>query len=392
MATPPKRRWINRVLTATGNRLFRPSLYIFWLSLLAASFFALTFYVNRRFSARERQLSAYRFQQAQTLLGEGKTKDAILDLRAALLYSHNNPEYSFSLAQALASANQTLEARSYFVNLLQDEPGNASINLELARLAAKDNDAAGAVRYFNSAIYGTWEADPILRRQQVRQELINFLIAKGLKTQARGELLTFTAEMPNNSNSQLWAARAFTRLADDRSALDFYAAALHSDRRNLAAILGAGWSAFRLGRQREALEYFKGADSIHQDPATSQMIELVSLVIDLNPFESRLPAAERRHRVILAMDIIDHRLQQCAEAQQVALEKTGGNSLQMDRSQWMYLDKRVRVAYKNADLVQLLAPIATLVTSIEQQNGCGSATPNDQAMLRIYQNGEELRP
>ena len=96
--------------------------------------------------------------------------------------------------------------------------------------------------------------------------------------------------------------------------------------------------------------------------------------------------------MILAMDIIDHRLQQCAEAQQVALEKTGGNSLQMDRSQWMYLDKRVRVAYKNADLVQLLAPIATLVTSIEQQNGCGSATPNDQAMLRIYQNGEELRP
>ncbi|HJW98648.1 MAG TPA: tetratricopeptide repeat protein [Terriglobales bacterium] len=392
MATPPKRRWTTRPLAAIRKKLFRPSLYVFWLTLLAVGFFVLTFYVNRRFAVRQRQLSSYWFQQAQALLEQGRAKDAILDLRTALFYSHENPQYSFALAQALATANQTLAARSYFLNLLQDEPGNGSVNLELARLAVKENDASGARRYFNSAIYGTWDRDPILRRQQVRQELINFLIARGLKTQARGELLTFTADMPNTPNLQLWVARAFTRLDDDRSALDFYTAALPSDRRDVAALLGAGWSAFRLGRYREALEYFKGADAIHQDPATSQMIGLVSLVIDLNPFESRLSAAERRHRVILAMDIIDHRLQQCSEAQQVALEKTTGNPLQMARSQWIYLDRQVRLAYKNADLVQLLAPIATLVTNIEQQNGCGSATPNDQAMLRIYQNGEELRP
>src|SRR3954464_393520 len=353
MATPPKRRWTTRPLAAIRKKLFRPSLYVFWLTLLAVGFFFLTFYVNRRFAVRQRQLSSYWFQQAQALLEQGRAKDAILDLRTALFYSHENPQYSFALAQALATANQTLAARSYFLNLLQDEPGNGSVNLELARLAVKENDASGARRYFNSAIYGTWDRDPILRRQQVRQELINFLIARGLKTQARGELLTFTADMPNTPNLQLWVARAFTRLDDARRALDFYTAALPSDRRDVAALLGAGWSAFRLGRYREALEYFKGASALHEDPSTSQMIELVSSVIELNPFESSISAAERRHRLMLAIGIADTRLRTCADSKDVDLDSVGGDPLQLSRSQWTYLNRQVRGTYNNSGLVQL---------------------------------------
>jgi hypothetical protein len=32
-----------------------------------------------------------------------------------------------------------------------------------------------------------------------------------------------------------------------------------------------------------------------------------------------------------------------------------------------------------------------LITTVEQQDGCGPANASDQAMLRIYQNAEELQ-
>jgi tetratricopeptide (TPR) repeat protein len=295
------------------------------------------------------------------------------------------------LAQALAAADRVGEARSYFLSMLEDEPGNGAVNLQLAHLAEKQDDIDNAIRYLNGAMYGGWDTDPIVKRQQVRQELIGFLISKGLKTQARGELLTYTTEMPKNSNSQLWVAQAFSRLGDDRSALDFYKAGLRTNRHDVSALLGAARAAFHLERYNEALEYFKAADEIHDDPATSQMMQLVTTVIELNPFHSRISAEERRHRLVLAMDVADHRLQQCAQAQNVDLKTVGGHPLQLARARWMYLDSRIRQARRDADLVQLLAPTATLVTTVEQMDACGPANASDQAMLRIYQNAEELQ-
>lgn len=392
MDTPPQRSWATRVRAGRRRiRVFRRPIYIVWLSLLAVIFFSFTFSINRLYAQKQQYLSVHWFQQAQDALANNKPQEAISDLRTALLYSHDNPQYLFTLAQALAAADRVAEARSYFLSMLEDEPGNGAVNLQLAHLAEKENDVDNAVRYLNAAIYGGWDSDPILKRQQVRQELIGFLISKGLKTQARGELLTYTTEMPKNSNSQLWVAQAFSRLGDDRSALDFYKAGLRSNRHDVSALLGAARSAFHLEHYSEALEYFKAADEVHEDPATSQMVQLLSTVIELNPFESRISADERRHRLVLAMDVADHRIQQCAQARNVDLKTVGGNPLQLARARWMYLDRRIRQARRDADLVQLLAPIATLITTVEQQDGCGPANASDQAMLRIYQNAEELQ-
>ena len=392
MKAPPKRKWATRVRAAKDRiRALRRPIYVFALSLFATGFFAFTFTISRRFEEKRNNLSSYWFEQGQEELDEGKPQNAVPDLRAAVFYSHQNPRYVFNLARALAAADRVPEARSYFLNLLDEEPGNGSINLELARLAAKDNDANQARRYFNGAIYGAWDSDPVSRRQQVRQELINFLIGADLKTQARGELMSYTAEMPNTPNAQLWVARAFTKLGDDRNALDFYIAASRTNRRDVAALLGAGWAAFRLGRYHEALEYFKGASALHDDPSTSQMIELVTSVIELNPFESSIPATERRHRLVLAMGIADKRLRRCADAHDVDLDTVSGDPLQLTHSQWNYLNRQLRGTYNNSGLVQLLAPVASLITSIEQKSGCGAPIPEDQAMLRIYQGGGELQ-
>jgi len=392
METPAQHSFASRVLTRSRIRIFRRPIYIVWLFVLAAAFFAFTFGINRLYAQRQQQLSVYWFQQGQAALKQGKPKDAISDLRTALLYSHDNKDDLFALAQALDAANRIPEAQSYFLSLLEDEPGSGAINLELARLAARNADINRAMRYFNGAIYGAWDQDALTKRQQARQEFISFLILKDLKMQARGELLSFTADMPRTFDSQLWVAQAFRRLGDDSSALDFYKSALLINHGDPSALAGAGETSFHLGNYPQALQYYKRSAALHNDPRTAQMIQLTNLILDLNPFESNIPAAERRHRLILSLDTADRRLQQCAQAQNIALDTPGAGPLQSARSQWLQLDAQLRRARSDADLVQLLAPVAALIVTTEQQTGCGATLIIDQAMLHIYQNVEELRP
>jgi len=392
METPAQHSFASRVFTRSRIKIFRRPIYIVWLSLLAVAFFAFTFGINHLYAQREHRLSVYWFQQGQAALKQGRPKDAISDLRTALLYSHDNKDYRFALAQALEAADSIPEAQAYLASLLDDEPGSGAINLELARLTAKSDDMNRAMRYFNGAIYGAWDEDAVTKRQEARQELISFLISKTLTTQARGELLSFTAEMPKTFDSQLWVAQAFSRLADDSSSLDFYRSALRINHQDSSALMGAGEASFHLGNYHQALQYYERSETVHNDPKTAHMIQLTTLILDLNPFASNISAAERRHRLILALDTADHRLRQCAQEQHVALDTPGTGPLEAARSQWLQLDARLRRARSDADLVQLLAPIAALMTNTERQTGCGAATTTDLAMLHIYQNAGELQP
>ena len=390
METPLRRSLADRIL---GKRvIFRRPIYVVWLSAIAIVLFAATFGLNRVYAQRQQQLSVFWFREGQTALAAGRPKLAIDDLRTALVYSHDNQEYLFALAQALAAANRVPEARSYLLSLLEDEPGSGPVNLGLAHLAVKTHDSSHAMRYFNGAIYGAWDANPETQREQVRKELIDFLISQQLKTQARGELLTLSAEMPKDSGSDLWVANAFAELGDDSSALDFYAASLKRDRHDPDALLGAGQAAFHLGRYREALAYFKRAHSAHPDAESEQMLELTSLILELNPFESSLSHDERRHRMVLAMDVADRRLRQCAQLQHVDLSVPGTNAMQTARAQWLQLDRKIAHARSHSSLVELLNPLASLILGIEQQPNCGVAAQNDQAMLHIYSHAEELQP
>lgn len=390
MEAPLRRSLADRIL---GKRvIFRRPIYIFWLSAITIVLFAATFGLNRVYAQRQQQLSVFWFREGQTALAAGKPKLAIGDLRTALVYSHDNQEYLFALAQALAAANRVPEARSYLLSLLEDEPGSGPVNLELAHLAVKVHDTGHAMRYFNGAIYGAWEANPEAQRQQVRKELIDFLISQQRKTQARGELLTLSAEMPKDSDSELWVANAFAKLGDETSALDFYTASLRRNRRDPDALLGGGHAAFHLGRYRDALAYFRRADSARPSPESGQMLELTSLILELNPFESSLSHDERRHRLVLAMDVADRRLQQCAQLQHVDVSVPGTNALQIERAQWLQLDRQIGHARSNSSLVELLNPVASLIMGIEQQPGCGVAAQNDQAMLHIYSHPEDLQP
>ncbi len=71
-------------------------------------------------------------------LRAGRAEAAQADFRTALSYSHDDAQYQLRLAQALMATGHSrekgTEARNYLLNMLEHEPGNGTVNLELARL------------------------------------------------------------------------------------------------------------------------------------------------------------------------------------------------------------------------------------------------------------------
>ena len=70
--------------------------------------------------------------------------------------------------------------RDSFNALLESQQGNGLINLQLARLAARQGNESQAIEDYQRAIYGNWEGDGYVRRRTVRFELINYLIGRHL--------------------------------------------------------------------------------------------------------------------------------------------------------------------------------------------------------------------
>jgi len=387
MDTLPHRRW-SPFLFAGRIRRFR-GIHFVWLSVIAVVLFAITFFFERAYAQRQQQMSVDWFERGQQALSQGQPKDAVTDLRTALIYSHQNQQYLFALGRALEADHRIPEARAYFLSLLDQQPGSGPVNLELAHLEANSGDVNRAMRYFNAAVYGAWESDPVAQREQVRKEFIGFLTDKGFTTQARGELLTLSAEMTKSPQSDLWLAQAFGRLGDDRNALGFYDASLRVDRRNPDALFGAGQAAFRLEQYRQALRYFRRAAAVRDDANTQRMLQLTSMVLDMNPFESALSVKQRKDRLVLSMDVADRRLRQCEQGQHVPLNAAQTAAVQTERMQWMQLDRQLRQTRTDASL--WLGPITQLINSVEQQTACGPFTDTDKAVQLIYENAE-LQP
>ena len=104
-------------------------------------------------------------------------REAVADFRNALAYSRDNDLYRLRLAQALMADHRPQEARSHLLSLWEKEPGDGTLNLELARLAAMWGDTPQAVRYYHAAIYGVWPDEPMAHRWQIRFELSEYLLA-----------------------------------------------------------------------------------------------------------------------------------------------------------------------------------------------------------------------
>ena len=282
--------------------------------LLAAAFCAATVFAARFYRAKQRQLGIMWFARGQAALAAGQPQTAIQDFRNALYYSREDPACRLRLAQALADANRLPEAQSYLLSLWQDEPGNSTVNLQLARLAARQSRTQSALRYYHGAIYGFWsEGDAPTLRRQTRLELIHYLLALRDFTQADAELIALTPELPRPSPANAQVGELFLQAGDPERALQQFEQALRSNPRQPAALRGAGQAAFQLARYRDAAQYLERAQRLGpRDPQSEELLATSRLVLEWNPYAKGINAGARALRIAQAFRQARRRLDQCA--------------------------------------------------------------------------------
>jgi Tfp pilus assembly protein PilF len=299
----------------------RDSISLLTLLLVTIALFTATVFLFRAFSNLRSRLASRWLERGEAALHGGHPELAIEDLRSALAYSPGHTEIEVELAEALADAGRTQEATSYFNTLWEAEPGNGTINLQLARLAARQDLQSEAQQYYRASIYGTWEGDGSVRRRQVRLELINYLIATSKFDQARSELLIVAGNAPNDPSILLPIAALMEKAGDPANASHIYRTILQHGPPNLIALEGAGRTAFALGNYVQARDYLHRAlaqpgMASHSAQARQDITDLADEAVQIlllypSPSLSQRAQAER---VLHDRNLAQQRLQECAAA------------------------------------------------------------------------------
>jgi tetratricopeptide (TPR) repeat protein len=313
---------------------------------------------------------------------------AIDDFRTALVYSRQNDLYRLRLAEALIAAGSLDEARTYLLNVWDDESENGTVNLALGRLAARSGNISEAQRYYQSAIYGRWESDAEQHRTEARLELCIFLLGYGRTSEAQGELMALAGSLPSDPSLHTEVAKLFLEAQDKQHALDQFRAALRLDPKRLEALLGAGEIAFQAGDYRSAERYFGRALTENPNNARGRArLSIARLVLANDPFEPRLSNQERSTRVAQVFQRALARLEDCAHILGESLPPQSATPL-LDlqqiyaRAQKMRPEVRVSNLRRNPDLQTSALDLAFEAEELAAQR-CGSPQGLDEALLLI---------
>jgi tetratricopeptide (TPR) repeat protein len=280
----------------------------------------LTYLLVQSFKDHRQELAQRWARRGEAALAAHQPDLAVNLLRSALAYEPGR-RTEIDLAEALAEAGRTQEAVAYFNTLLETEPGSGIINLQLARLAARQNDKARAVNYYQTALDGTWDSDGFDRRREVRLEMARYLIQIGDLNHARNELLIASSNSPNLPEVQLQIAGLLLQCKSPADALSIYRMVAQKRGGLWSAVAGAGQTAFDLGEFALAHGYLERAvadRSFRQQPApvqtaVQQMLATTRQILAVFPSED-LPARERADRVLHDVNVARARFDGCDPA------------------------------------------------------------------------------
>jgi tetratricopeptide (TPR) repeat protein len=338
------------------------------------------------YHAKERGLGEEWYSRGEAELQAGRAPAALEDFRTALAYSQDNIRYQLRLAQALMAAGQLSEARNYLLSLWEREPGNGTVNLELAHLAVRQRSGSEALRFFHGAIYGAWEDDTIARRRAARLELAEFLLDAGDNARAQSELIALAASLPRDPQLEAQAGTLMLRAGGYDQALKLFRQALGEHPRMEAALLGAGEACFDMYDFAGAQHYLSRA--VTEDPQLSRaasLLETTRLVLSIDPLLRGLSSSERARRTRRAFDQALERLQDCAVRRGVDLKaKGGGAELQELYAAGNRLEPHLRESELRRDS-DLVSTTMDWVFQIEltTERECGPPQGPDQALLLL---------
>jgi tetratricopeptide (TPR) repeat protein len=367
----------------------------------------LTWLIFRSYSQHQRDAAARWKRRGEDALRQNNAPAAVYDLRTALGYGLDNPGTEVELARALAEVGtpRSLQEATVYLNALWErEPGNGNINLQLARLAARQGQRAAALDHYHAAIYGVWEGDGTIRRRQVRLELVRYLIQQNRFDDARDELL-IAAGNDTSTPGLMEVAGMLAEAHDPPDALRIYHEV--AGRRPVAAqaLEGTGQMAFLMARYKMARTYLEramkasgAAHPLADRALVEKNLQIANAVMTIYPSEE-LPRRERLRRVVHAHDVAQKRYQACANgtAGQNATPQNGRTQIQNNEqmtslgNRWQSMRPKLTVAAL-ADDAQLEQATMQLVydTELATAQVCGEPTGEDAALLRIAQSPDSI--
>jgi len=297
----------------------RDSVTFLVLLLATVALYAITSFLFRSFSTRRIELGREFALSGQKALRNGDPTSAIQDLRASLEYAPDETGNRLLLAEALARANHLEEARSYFLGMLDAQPADGFLNLQLARLARQQKEANPAVDYYRAAAVGNWTGDSIRRRFHVQLELADYLIELGRLPSAQAELLIAAADAPEDATVATTLGERFERAGDPSDALHSYQKAIKLNPEDADALYKAGRVAYQMGEFSEAARLLStarresSAEKLSEENVREEetLLESARRIQDLT-LSSELPARDRVEHLLRALPIARARFQGCA--------------------------------------------------------------------------------
>ena len=200
-------------------------------------------------------------------------------------------------AEALLADGKLTEARAYLANLWDRAPGSGEVNLDLAHVSIQMGDPEQAVRYFRSAILGSWEEDSTAKRRNARVEFYEYLLDNKKMDEAQAVAGGIAADTPAESGPlHEENGHLFLRVGDEAKALTEFEAALQAEPGNGEWLTEAAKVAFSEGNYSKAETYFSRA--VRENP-TDELRASLALVADIlrnDPFLAGLSEEEQSRR------------------------------------------------------------------------------------------------
>lgn len=361
------------------------------LGLLIVLGFSFTTLVVNNFRENQNALAAEYYHAGLHAMEAKQTTAAVDDFETALVYSHDNFQYRLKLTDALLASGATGEALVQLHAFWDQRPGDAEVNLKLARLEAKRGQVDAAMRYYQNTIEGAWpeRTDAVAQRIATRFEAAEFLIQQGRQEQAEAELLTIAAVLPSSSPEQGQLGNLFMRNGDPVRALSAYQAQLNQNKNDNAATLGAAKASFAMGSYASALRYL--VESKAETAESRALREQLQRMEALDPFAPGGTAKERTERTIAVFRIAMQRLAGCG----VPFAQPAGSSDQTanakEPEQWSGFEKwaqqlspmmRARKLRGHDDVIENTMRFAFQVEMAAQKD-CAKLTLNDEALLLL---------
>ena len=367
----------------------REIMLLLLLSCLAAAAYFCTKAMASTNTAMKETVAAAWFQQGARDLSAGRANDAVAAFRRATVNDRKSQLYLLSLARALQTANRDNEARDLLLQIRETIPESPEINLELARISARQKNTPEALRYYHNALYGIWTGDEAEKqRQGIRRELIEFLISQNAQQQALAETIALAAHLPSTTEDHLQLAELFFRLKDFASALENYRWVARRETRNQIALLGAGEAAFKLGNYAQSKRYLSAVSQ--RNSTAESILETSSLILDNDPLGPRITESERLRRISKDLNDAAKNVESCANRQNnTAVVQPLQGVLDKLRKQ----SHAVVISRRNPD-PNILFSSLDLIYDAETalSSSCGPLSVQDTALLLVAQKSRGLEP